>query len=632
MKRFLVFLMILWGVTAHAQIQQGRISMGVRGSTYKYWGEFTDDQYGWGGEGALRYDFLPWLGLELNGGVGSTCFRVTPYSLQAFPDYYNGKTYGDRYTGTLTRIDKMNEIRIAHYEANSVFHLAPSKGFVPQLFLGFGVINIYPTNHSDHDPLPNVINEKYPRYNLVVPVGFGFEYFLSDDASINARAMFRLTSTDNLDDISVENSSNDYFATIGGGFNFYLTGDLDSDGDGIPNAEERRLGLDPKVSDTDGDGLSDFEEINVTHTDPKKADSDGDGLTDKEEVVFKSSPIKIDTDGDGLSDQEEMIRATNPNAPDTDGDGLLDGDEIKRYGSDPTKADGDGDGLNDADELRYDTNPRNPDTDGDGLFDGTEIKDSKTNPNKIDTDGDGLSDSEEYLIQKTDPNNPDTDGDALMDGEEIIRYKSNPKVQDTDYDGWNDGEEVLRRCTSPVNPDTDGDGIIDPKDPEPCALSCCCCGGKKQEPPATPKLDEPKKENPVKQPKPKRNFSIRFLKNSDQIDNTDPETQRSIKELKDYLASECEKLRVTFEGHTSGEGSPGRNKVLSDMRARAVKQLMIQQGISPEKIQGTIGFGATMPIFPEPDKATAKRMRKDELEGIRKQNRRISVREDISCD
>jgi hypothetical protein len=41
-----------------------------------------------------------------------------------------------------------------------------------------------------------------------------------------------------------------------------------------------------------------------------------------------------DTDGDGLSDMDELFYGTNPFKADTDGDGLSDGDEV-RSGSNP---------------------------------------------------------------------------------------------------------------------------------------------------------------------------------------------------------------------------------------------------------------------------------------------------------
>lgn len=59
-------------------------------------------------------------------------------------------------------------------------------------------------------------------------------------------------------------------------------------------------------------------------------DSDSDGLTDAEEKVAGTNINIIDTDNDGLSDYEEIkMYKTNPLSADTDGDGYLDGAEVK---------------------------------------------------------------------------------------------------------------------------------------------------------------------------------------------------------------------------------------------------------------------------------------------------------------
>lgn len=59
-------------------------------------------------------------------------------------------------------------------------------------------------------------------------------------------------------------------------------------------------------------------------------DSDGDGLTNSEEITVGTSISKADSDSDGLGDREEVkVYQTNPRKSDTDGDGFKDGDEVK---------------------------------------------------------------------------------------------------------------------------------------------------------------------------------------------------------------------------------------------------------------------------------------------------------------
>ncbi len=60
---------------------------------------------------------------------------------------------------------------------------------------------------------------------------------------------------------------------------------VDSDADGLDDAEERNLyGTDWTDPDTDNDGLTDGAEINTHHTNPNTADTDNDGLTDGAEI------------------------------------------------------------------------------------------------------------------------------------------------------------------------------------------------------------------------------------------------------------------------------------------------------------------------------------------------------------
>ncbi|HPP74806.1 MAG TPA: PA14 domain-containing protein [Armatimonadota bacterium] len=68
---------------------------------------------------------------------------------------------------------------------------------------------------------------------------------------------------------------------------------MDADEDGLPDddprlpMDEKRFGSDPKKKDTDGDGLTDFEEFTADMfrgSDPKNKDTDGDGVIDGKDL------------------------------------------------------------------------------------------------------------------------------------------------------------------------------------------------------------------------------------------------------------------------------------------------------------------------------------------------------------
>ena len=105
-------------------------------------------------------------------------------------------------------------------------------------------------------------------------------------------------------------------------------------------------------------------------------------------------------------------------------------------------------------EFVVDAGPGDVDSDGDGLFDKDEAA-IGTDPYNPDTDDDGLSDGDEYFKQKTDPLNPDSDFDGLKDGAEVLTYKTNALDPDTDKGGVSDGHEVIEDSTDPLDPADD---------------------------------------------------------------------------------------------------------------------------------------------------------------------------------
>lgn len=85
-------------------------------------------------------------------------------------------------------------------------------------------------------------------------------------------------------------------------------GELDSDGDGLSDDQEKELGTDPYNPDTDDDGLSDGEEVNQYKTDPLNKDTDMDLLLDGDEVFnHGTDPLDADTDDGGVRDGHEVL-------------------------------------------------------------------------------------------------------------------------------------------------------------------------------------------------------------------------------------------------------------------------------------------------------------------------------------
>lgn len=294
--------------------------------------------------------------------------------------------------------------------------------------------------------------------------------------------------------------------------------DTDDDNDGLTDTQEiqgtdilmpgdedpTNFKTDPLVADTDGDGLTDFEEVGPigTGTDPTKTDTDDDGLTDNVDAFPLDPAGSIDTDGDGqpdvlndgvdsnssppleedldddndgVTDEQELIDGTDPLVIDTDGDGLTDGQE-KTLGTDPLSMDTDGDGLTDSQEVTgfmdtgFTTDPLSIDSDGDGLTDSQELTgyaDSQldpatiTNPNLSDSDGDGISDKQEQDgfvspvdggTTVTDPNKTDTDGDGLTDGQEVGLQTSHMELgSSSGWIEWKGGSNVVNSTTIVIN-------------------------------------------------------------------------------------------------------------------------------------------------------------------------------------
>jgi len=282
----------------------------------------------------------------------------------------------------------------------------------------------------------------------------------------------------------------------------YLDRDDNGAGDGLPDAWEIDIGLDPTTSDSDGDTIADLEEVGSIEApldtddddllDAIDLDSDEDGVSDRDEAGDEDlTTTAVDTDLDGLPDYRDLdsdddeVSDTVDNCrlvqngeqadlnsdgegdacdDDIDGDGLLNDDEIGLE-TDPMNVDSDGDNISDGEEVGPDVleaynsdgdediDAIELDSDDDGVLDVDEAGDDDLATAAIDSDGDGLPDFQD----------PDSDDDTVEDGEDNCRLVPNRYQYDTDRDGQGDiceddidGDEVLNEsdnCPMIVNVD-----------------------------------------------------------------------------------------------------------------------------------------------------------------------------------
>ena len=193
--------------------------------------------------------------------------------------------------------------------------------------------------------------------------------------------------------------------------------DADEDGTAVLRETTDAFGLD-ELLDEDGTSI-------VIHAEEDEDDPEGESYGARIACGVIAAPVAVeptatvvppaaalDTDGDGLTDEDEVnVHGTDPDVADTDGDGLTDGDEVNVHGTDPNLADTDGDGAPDGDEVAFGSDPNDP-SDFPAVQAGPE-------GDEVDTDGDGLTDDDEANVYGTDPNEVDTDLDDVSDGDEV---------------------------------------------------------------------------------------------------------------------------------------------------------------------------------------------------------------------
>jgi len=182
----------------------------------------------------------------------------------------------------------------------------------PYLYAGAGYtyFNVGPYRDNE-DMTPRRGTFDGTDNTLGLPLGLGVRYRLAKRWGLEVSGGYTFTFSDRIDEKKDGGKKDHYWEMTAG-----LTYD-------IPFAKAEKPVAPPPVvevpKDSDGDGLTDDEEVNIYHTDPFNPDTDGDGLNDGQEVkVYRTDPLNPDTDGGSVGDGIEVKRGTNPLDPSDD--------------------------------------------------------------------------------------------------------------------------------------------------------------------------------------------------------------------------------------------------------------------------------------------------------------------------
>ena len=240
---------------------------------------------------------------------------------------------------------------------------------------------------------------------------------------------------------------------------------------------------------------------------------------------------------------------------------------------------------------------RGKDTDGDGIYDKDDACPDVPGPKELngcpDTDGDGILDKDDACPDVAGlaafNGCPDTDGDGVQDSQDdcpdVAGLKSLNGCPDADGDGIADKKDKCPTVAGPKEnggcpwPDTDGDGVLDKDDKCPTVKGTVANHG-------CPEISE---EQITKLNAYAKTILFDTGKFSFQK-QTFPVLEAITAILKEYPTA-----KFSIEGHTDNVGKADFNQKLSDGRANAVKQYLIDNGIDPFRLTSR-GFGMDKPI------------------------------------
>jgi OmpA-OmpF porin, OOP family len=258
------------------------------------------------------------------------------------------------------------------------------------------------------------------------------------------------------------------------------------------------------------------------------------------------------------------------------------------------------------------------DTDGDGIYDKDDACPTVAGLKQFngcpDTDGDGITDAKDSCPEVAglaDFNGcPDTDGDGVQDKDDacvdVPGLKTLNGCPDADGDGVADKDDKCKDVKGPKEnagcpwPDRDGDKVLDKDDKCPDVAGTVANKG-------CPEVsdDVMKKLNDYAK-------TILFDTSKSTFQKqTFPVLQAITAILKEYPES-----KFSIEGHTDSDGKDAANQTLSENRAAAVKNYLVENGINSSRLTSA-GFGESKPIDVNTTKAGKANNRRVEVKLVK---------------